>query len=713
MKAAPVAPPQRAFVCETEAYALLVRAGLLPPRHGVPGDTPPFAPGDPVVLKGLGEELWHKSELGAVRFLAFDEAVLARETAAMRERVTRAGHAWISGLVCEQVSIRRNGDLPSEGFVSLSRTDAGWTVLFGFGGLQADALAELAAPCCWPLAALTPEQALAELERHLLGRIWLGQVRGARPLATVNVLRDFLHSLWQLAEVCELEGLDLLELNPVVLDANGRLRPLDAVGRRAPAPAVRPPPPAGFLGVLRAPRRIALAGVSAEPGGVGRTILDNLRRYELKPGDLILIKPGRDEMLGLPCLPDTGPLLAAPVDLLILALPAPAAVSTLTALIRQGGGARCVALVSGGLGDGADRAGLGRQLQDLLDQTRTAGRWTPAVLGPNFLGHWAPAHDLDTSFIPVDKLAPPAKTGGELTLLSQSGAFLLSRRSGNPALRFGLGLALGNQMDVAMADVLDALAKEEQPGPVACYVEGFGAGQLGRFARAARQLTERNARVLVHRAGRTETGQAAAASHTGAMAGDLALERALLARSGVRFADSIADFDAALAWLGAQPRLRAGPVAVLTNAGFESVNAGDLLDPRLPAANLDESTAQELADLLRFHELAGLVAPRLPLDLTPMAGEAAFLDSAALLLRHSAALVVGLVPFTRNLDASPRGAARFARALAELHRPQGQPLGIVIDAGDNYAAYRAAFGAAGLPVFTRMESALRGLQVLA
>ena len=35
---------------------------------------------------------------------------------------------WIDGLVCERVDIQKNRDLPSEAFVSLSRTDAGWAL---------------------------------------------------------------------------------------------------------------------------------------------------------------------------------------------------------------------------------------------------------------------------------------------------------------------------------------------------------------------------------------------------------------------------------------------------------------------------------------------------------------------------------------------------------------------------------------------------------
>ena len=57
------------FVGEAEAYALLQRTGFQPPRHALVGDSLPFAPGEPVVLKGLGENLWHKSELGAVKFM--------------------------------------------------------------------------------------------------------------------------------------------------------------------------------------------------------------------------------------------------------------------------------------------------------------------------------------------------------------------------------------------------------------------------------------------------------------------------------------------------------------------------------------------------------------------------------------------------------------------------------------------------------------------
>ncbi|MFI5337481.1 MAG: hypothetical protein ACHQ5A_11895, partial [Opitutales bacterium] len=319
---------------------------------------------------------------------------------------------------------------------------------------------------------------------------------------------------------------------------------------------------------------------------------------------------------------------------------------------------------------------------------------------------------LDTSFIPASKLAPPIPRPSALTLLSQSGAFLLCRRSRQPHLGFGLGVALGNQMDVSLADMLGALSDEPSPGPVAAYIEGFGSGQLAPAAAAVARLRSRGAHVLFHRAGCSAEGRAAAASHTGAMAGDLVLERSLLERSGARFSASLAEFDSALAWLGSYPHLSTGPVGLVSNAGFESVNGSDLFGPSLPTATLDSAAEGDLRQVLQQARLDGLVSPRLPLDLTPMADESAYLAATAIVLRRSAAVVVGLVPFTRRLHTDGEQAKAFATALALLARAQGKPLGIVVDAGDDYAGYRDVFATAGLPVFDRVETALLGLRVL-
>lgn len=702
------------FLSELDVYGLLGRAGLKPPRHGMLGPHLPFEPSERVVLKGQGQGLLHKSELEAVRFLPFELPALREAAQEMKERIEGEGFEWIGALVCERIAIARSEGLPTEGFVSLTKGEGGWALLMGFGGLQAEAIAEPVPPLCWPMAFVSPETALEELKAHLLGRIWLGTLRGAQALTTEARLRAFLDNLWHLRDLAEADDLDLVELNPVGLDPMGEPRPLDGVGRRATPHQPKIKPPAGFLTALLHPHRVALAGVSSADGGVGRTILGNLRRCEYLSEELLLLKPGHDHFLGLPCLQDVGDLLLDPVDLLILALPAIATVEAVSALIAQGGGARLVALVAGGIGDGADTEGLGSRLLAELQEAREEGRWTPALVGPNFLGHWVPIHDLDTSFIPVEKLEAPAQEGGPIALLSQSGAYLLSRRSHNPHLPLGLGLALGNQMDVALSDVMEALEAHPEFKVLGLYVEGFGPGQLEAAAHVGQRLREKGRTLLLYRGGRTEAGQAAAASHTGAMAGNRVLEEALLRRVGFCLAPTQQAFDAGLAWLGAYPTLRPGPVAVLTNAGFESVTAGDLLADPFPSAGLDTEARARLQAVLDTEGLGGLVAPHLPLDLTPMASEDGYLKAVEVVLDSPAPiLVLGLIPFTRRLHTDFLDATPFAQNLAKLAQERRKALAVVVDAGTEYEPYRQAFATAGLPVFIRMEDALEGLKALA
>ncbi|MCC6622477.1 MAG: acetate--CoA ligase family protein [Deltaproteobacteria bacterium] len=708
---------------EVEVYALLARVGLVPPRHSWLGDALDLEPGSPVVLKGIAEGVWHKSELGAVAMLPFEHDALEAAADAMRLRLEAAGHRWIGALVCERVSFARVDGLPSEAIVSVMRRQGIWTVLMGLGGLQAEVWSELAPPLLWPVRWVSPEAALRELEGHLLGRVWLGAVRAGRPLTTRPELLDLLERLWRTTDEAERAGLALVEINPLVLDDQGHPRPLDGVGQRASsaseaAPPRGPPPP--FLDALIAPRTIAVQGVSRRADSPGHVILDNLRRASLAQDGAGLFVVGASHTIeGVVALDDLAALVARPVDLLVVALPAEAALEALERLIEQGGGATAVALVAGGLGDGADDRGLGLRARRLLSEARAAGRWTPAVLGPNCLGHVVPALGLDSTFIPPDRWRAPGAIGGphRLALVSQSGAFMLTRLARDPALPLAFALTLGNQLDVGLADVLAALADRASeaastPRAVAAYVEGLGGADLGPLVEAARRLVASGCAVLLYRAGRTEAGRRAASSHTGAVAGDLELERAALRRVGVRLADSVAGFDAAITWLARYPALAPGPVAVVSNAGFETVNAADRLGAAFTSARLAPEARAELVALLARHHLGGLVTPELPLDLTPMATLACYEEVLSLLVQGPAPIVIAsLVPFSGRLDlaALPALAARLARDF----RARGKALALVVDSGPDHEALRRALGACDLPVFARLEDALTGLAALA
>jgi acyl-CoA synthetase (NDP forming) len=704
-----------AFLDEASAYALLESAGLRVPRHGfLEAGNLPFAEGEPIVLKGIADQLWHKSDKGAVHFGPFQVDALKAEAAAMRERLPE--HRWIGGLVCEKVPFKRLSGLPTEALISLKRDpEAGWLVVCGIGGLQADAWAALAPPMIWSLAFTTPEQALVDLRAHWLGRTWLGLQRGTEALTSEHHLLAFLQGLWRAADGLARAGVTLLELNPVVLDAGGLPTALDGVGtveKEAETIPVTADP--AWYPALFSPRNLVLAGVSSREGTVGRIILENLRKADLPAGALRLIKPGTREFLGLPCLDSAAELASAPTDQLILSLPALQTLAVVEQLCAQGGGASVVYLVAGGLGDGADTEGLGQRLMACLETHRKAGQWTPALVGPNGLGLFSPDLRLNTLFIPEEKL-PLTPKPGHLALVSQSGAFLITRLSRRPELGLRAACAIGNQMDLRCSDFFQGFTTDPAVQVVAAYLEGFAPGDLKATAKAAKQLRQSGRRVLIYKGGRSEAGMAAASSHTGALAGDHALQASLLRRAGVMLADRLDTFDAALSWLGAYPQGRPTTVAVITNAGFESVASADLLTGNLRGANLTPVETLALTELLAAEGLTGLVNPRLPLDVTPMAGESAYLSCTELLLSGEAeAVVVGLVPLTKRLGtADPAAFGPFARTLASLAKQHGKWVGVAVEGGALYDNYRQGLRDAGLPVFLTMEEALEGLRLIA
>jgi acyl-CoA synthetase (NDP forming) len=703
------------FLHEGRAYGLLAAAGLRVPRHGFLEAGPlPFAPGEPIVLKGIADQLWHKSDRGAVHFGTFDPETLKAEAAAMQGRVSE--HPWIGGLVCEKVAFKRLAGLPTEALVSLKRDpEAGWLVVCGIGGLQADAWATMAPPLIWPIALTTPKQALVDLSAHWLGRTWLGHQRGTGALTDEPKLLAFLQGLWRAVEGLEHEGVTLLELNPVVLDGEGLPTALDGVGTleaEAATPSASPDP--AWYRALLNPRSLVIAGVSSREGTVGRIILENVQKSKLPEGALRLIKPGATDFLGLPCLASVADLAAAPTDQLILSLPAPQTLEAVEQLCRQGGGATVVYLVAGGLGDGADTEGLGKRLVAGLAEHRRAGKWTPAIVGPNGLGLFSPDQALNTLFIPEVKLPLTAKPG-HLALVSQSGAFLITRLSRRAELGLRAAVAIGNQMDLRCSDFLAGFANDPAVKVVGAYLEGFAPGDLKATADAARALRATGRRVLLYKGGRSQEGMAAASSHTGALAGDHALQASVLRRAGVMLAERMEAFDAALSWLGAYPQGRPQAVAIMTNAGFESVASADLLGGPCHGSKLTAAETAALTATIEAEGLTGLVSPRLPLDLTPMANEAAYLASARLLAATEAdVVVVGLVPLTRRLDtADPAVYGPFAAALAALAESSGKWIGVAVEGGPLFDAYRQALRVVGLPVFLTMEEALEGLRLIA
>ncbi len=278
------------------------------------------------------------------------------------------------------------------------------------------------------------------------------------------------------------------------------------------------------LDQLLAPQSVAVFGASDRPGSVGATVWRNLRQAPFA-GPRWPVNPKRERLGDDVCFPDVAALPQAP-DLAVICTP-PASVPGLIDALGQRGTRAAVVL----------RAGLDSATKAAMLQA--AGRHLLRILGPNCLGLLVPHIGLNASFAHVD--ARP----GTLAFVSQSGALVTAMLdwAAGRGIGFSHCISLGEHADVDFGDLLDWLAGCPHTRAILLYAESVeGARKFMSAARAA----ARNKPVLIVKAGRSAQGQAAAASHTGALAAsDLVLDAAIR-RAGMLRVDTLQDlFDAA------------------------------------------------------------------------------------------------------------------------------------------------------------------------
>ena len=401
----------------------------------------------------------------------------------------------------------------------------------------------------------------------------------------------------------------------------------------------------------------------------------------------------------------------------MIALPADRCVPMIEQLCDQGLGADIVYIVAGGIGDGADKHGFGEHLSGLIASRRERGEWCPAIVGPNGLGILLSPLKLNSLFIPQSKLNVQFEADSDVALISQSGAFLITRLSRHSSLHLKYGFSIGNQLDMRLSDFIALVARDKSVRVVGIYVEGFVGGDACAVAKLVEALRAENRHVIIYKGGRSRLGKTAAESHTGALTGDYHVQKRLLHKAGAVLTETFNQFNAVLKWMAAYPDLRAlGKLAIVTNAGYETVGGVDTLG-EFDADRLYALTAADreaLDEILGRHDMQGLVAAGNPLDLTPMADETVYLDCVEAMIGFGAGVVLlGLVPLSEQIDTDHlTHAESFAVALRSLARSKGCLIGIVIDAGVPYQQYKAVFERQGFPVFDGMDMGILGINVL-
>lgn len=352
-----------------------------------------------------------------------------------------------------------------------------------------------------------------------------------------------------------------------------------------------------MLDSLFRPHSIAVIGASGTPRTIGWQIAHNIIASGFN-GRLYPVNPKLDNVHSIKChasildIPD-------PVEMAVIAVRADQVLDVARECAEKGVGGLVV--ISAGFKE-VGGEGVARE-NELLAICRAAGM---RLIGPNCMGilNTEPGVSMNATF---GRTAP---IPGGVAFMSQSGA--LGEAILNYARRLGLGLSMfasvGNIADISAHALLEYWDKDPRTDLMLLYLESFGDPR--RFVQLAREITKRKP-VIAVKAGATEVGRAAIASHTGSLAAGDAVTEALFAQCGVlrvRTVDEMFDLARAFA---TQPLPAGKRVAIVTNAGGPGILATDAcIGVGLEIPALAPETLERLRG--RLHPQAAL---RNPVDL--------------------------------------------------------------------------------------------------
>jgi acetyl-CoA synthetase len=353
------------------------------------------------------------------------------------------------------------------------------------------------------------------------------------------------------------------------------------------------------LAPLLNPRSIAIVGANDRAGSYAELVLRNLEHAGFA-GPVWGVNPKRSLVLGRPCVPSLMDL-PDPVDAVVIAIPAPAVTASLREAIERGCGGAIV--LSAGFGE----LESGRALERELREVALAG--SLPICGPNGNGVAAIAAGAPMWGDSVARVRP-----GPVAMISQSGNVAVNALNSRRGIGWHTLVSTGNQAVSDMSDWLAAVAEREGVRSIALFIESDGEGD--RLASSLARAADLGVRVAVLKVGSSNAGARAAAAHTGALAGDQRVFRALIEEAGGAWAGDPHEL-LELVRVLAQPRARPrgdGGLAVLTCSGGDSGIAADRAEQMgVELPDLAPETRERLTELLPPTATVGN-----PLDWTAM-----------------------------------------------------------------------------------------------
>ncbi|WP_234250329.1 acetate--CoA ligase family protein [Billgrantia desiderata] len=520
----------RGSLSEAEGKQLLESFGVRAPRSvqikGAEGVSSAISDlKTPYVVKVVSPDILHKSDAGGVKLnlQGAGDVVDAIQTMSNQPMIREAN---IEGYLIEEMLP------PGQEIVVGAVRDPyfGPMVMVGVGGIFVEVLKDVAFRIC-PIGQQDAWQMLEELR----GAAILDGVRGGEAVdkqAIVDVIMRLAGPDGLLMKFDE--ELAEVDINPLIVSRDGAVAAdarfiLSSQDSDQPAPAPVPDAPNDGLSVidrytpLFQPKSIAVVGASTTGVTMANTFIRRMKAYGY-PGNIYPIHPKADEVEGLkayPSLTDT----PDPIDYAYIAIGA----KRIPELLASANGrVKFAQVLSSGFGEIEEGKALE---QELVKSARQGGC---RVIGPNCLGMYSPRGRVT---FPVN---PPEEVGS-VGIISQSGGLGtdIIKRGQWRGVRFSGVVTMGNSADLGPSDLLEYYFADPQTKVVGLYLEGVKDGRRLFELLNSKAATKP---VVILKGGRSAQGNAAAASHTGALAGDQRAWEALCKQTCCSMVSSVDEF---------------------------------------------------------------------------------------------------------------------------------------------------------------------------
>jgi len=284
------------------------------------------------------------------------------------------------------------------------------------------------------------------------------------------------------------------------------------------------PPIRTDLTRLLAPRSVALVGATDHPTSFGGRVFQQMSNFGF-PGRIYPVNPRLAEINGLRCYRGLKELPETPDHVgIIVSVQRVFDVLADCAAV----GVPFATVYTAGFSENGTPEGRERQAR-LIAFAKASGM---RIMGPNCNGviNFVDGFAM-TSTAAIKGARAPAGNIGVVSHSGGLGQINIMWRAQEIGLGISYEASCGNEADLDTLDFVRFMLESEATDVVLLAVEGIKDGE--KFKEVAHEAAEREKPIIVLKFGRTEAGSRAAASHTGAVAGDDAITDAVFRQFGL------------------------------------------------------------------------------------------------------------------------------------------------------------------------------------